>query len=617
MRIKELQPARVDEGAQITQSLVRQVMADPRFTFGFESEFVLYGLHEYVMGDAVKDASTDRTGAYQKMTALMTFNDLIRFWVPLGEPPDTSKSDDPIVIASRLPNALKRRIMGAFEDVIRPLGDEDFAKSPDYRGMFDQLRSRMGLGKLLLALKVIPTAGFSTSKDENLRIRDAILSGQDVPNIERMPFRLHFRISEPDGKTGSLQAMTTDHTEDPLGSGAFYLTKNDHERDIFLTAVATDIKLQLGDPVSISLDPKDNQRASGGYSSWLLTEDGTVTHDYIETAGLELVSPVSGLSPGLANLQRVFAMIGDFHSSHDGVHTETDDSTGLHINLGIRGFDPTRFDFLKLIFLLGEQHLLQKFGRVDNDAARSILTKIKNSITIANVQAKLNPSKNDIGIFTRAEIEALLGINQGNIQQIKDTLINLLMTRANGEKTFEKHLSVNLKKLFPQGFIEFRITGNKGYERRFDEIKQVVYRYAVMMLAATSDLYQNEYMTKLYKFVSEIAGQIAAQPNVDQKLINHVKAIEQNPFAQSLAKTRSGAWHELGNIMVMLNSLKQGKQIDLIDLKEHVRKLYIEVQELFTAVRPDNIMRLKWSGLKASLNAIMMSLGQPVTEDAD
>ena len=122
--------------------------------------------------------------------------------------------------------------------------------------------------------------------------------------------------------------------------------------------------------------------AKVGYSSskfnYELTYDGSVQTDYRGSGeGFELISPPAPIEPSLTDLKKIFDWI-----SANGHYTN--ESTGFHVGVSYGQASSTRkVDKLKLILLLGEDHLLELFNRELNTYTQSHLLKLKKRISDA------------------------------------------------------------------------------------------------------------------------------------------------------------------------------------------------------------------------------------------
>jgi hypothetical protein len=124
---------------------------------------------------------------------------------------------------------------------------------------------------------------------------------------------------------------------------------------------------------------------------------------------------------------------------------------------------------------MGDQYVLEAFGRTGNTYAKSALGIIKDAV-------RNKPE----------DAARLLDKMKGNLDQ--------LATKAIHSGSTSKYTSINTK----DGHIEFRSPGGDWLDDNFDKIENTLLRFTVAMSAALNpDAYRQEYLTKLYKLLSE------------------------------------------------------------------------------------------------------------------
>ena len=95
-------------------------------------------------------------------------------------------------------------------------------------------------------------------------------------------------------------------------------------------------------------------------TTWILEPDGSLNQpDSYEDGGLELVSPPMLLDDALAALETVFKWAKKNHYY-------TNDSTGFHIGVSVPNQTMENINHLKLILLLGDNYVLDKFKRLNS-----------------------------------------------------------------------------------------------------------------------------------------------------------------------------------------------------------------------------------------------------------
>ena len=221
-------------------------------------------------------------------------------------------------------------------------------------------------------------------------------------------------------------------------------------------------------------------RASGNYHSgsvsrpsptqirYVVEPDGSLEPDDPNDQGLEFVSPPLPIDEILSDLNKVKQWAKEY-----GCYTN--DSTGLHINISVPNYSRENLDFVKLALLMGDKYVLDSFGRSSNTYAKSALDIVKRHV-------RDNPEG----------AEALLDKMKGNLDQ--------LATKAIHSGVTSKYTSINTK----DGHIEFRSPGGDWLDQNFDQIENTLLRFTVAMSAALNpDAYRQEYLTKLYKLLSD------------------------------------------------------------------------------------------------------------------
>jgi hypothetical protein len=225
-------------------------------------------------------------------------------------------------------------------------------------------------------------------------------------------------------------------------------------------------------------------RVSGGYHSttrkdnrWIIEPDGSLNPDDYEDSGLEIVSPPMPLPEALEALEKVIKW------GNESADAYTNDSTGLHmgISLPFKGGD---VDYVKLALFMGDEYVLEKFGRQGNTYCASALEKLKQTQR-ARQQGDRSPEK------TATALEL-----------IQKNLIELAQRYVQDGVGNSKYTSAHIK----DGYIEFRSPGgdylSMANRNEFDEIKNTMLRFAYSMyLAGRPDLERKEYAKKMYKLL--------------------------------------------------------------------------------------------------------------------
>lgn len=210
-------------------------------------------------------------------------------------------------------------------------------------------------------------------------------------------------------------------------------------------------------------------RPSATELHYVVEPDGSLEADDPADGGLEFVSPALPIDELLSDLKKVKAWA-------DNTGCYTNDSTGLHINVSVPKWqgDLSKLDYVKLAVLMGDEYVLQEFGRQGNTYAKSALKIVRDNIT------------------QRPE----------DVKRLLDTMKEHLNTSAAKlihSGSTSKYTSVNTK----DGYIEFRSPGGDWLNENFDKIESTLLRFVVAMDAAADETkYKEEYAKKLYKLLA-------------------------------------------------------------------------------------------------------------------
>jgi hypothetical protein len=242
--------------------------------------------------------------------------------------------------------------------------------------------------------------------------------------------------------------------------------------------IAQEIQQVTGMPVEVGYGYHSKKRVPGEY---VLEPDGSLSPDDSYDFGLELVSPPMPLNKAIEQLEAII----DWANS-DG-HAYTNSSTGLHMGISIP-FKGGDVDYLKLILFMGDQYVLEKFGRAANTYTASAFDKLRQ-----NVAGSKN--RGDTKIASAMEL-------------MKNNLIELAQRYVQQGVGNAKYTSAHIK----PGYIEFRSPGgdylSAGDQGEQDILADTMRRFAyAMYLAGRPDLERPEYYKKLYKLIAPEGGE--------------------------------------------------------------------------------------------------------------
>jgi Putative amidoligase enzyme len=246
-----------------------------------------------------------------------------------------------------------------------------------------------------------------------------------------------------------------------------------------IDSVAEDFSQAVGRPVNASSQYHGGRREPGHY---VVEPDGSLEPDDSSDGGLEFVSPPLPLDELISDMQKVRAW-----AKRRGCYTN--DSTGLHMNVSVPGTSTAKLDYVKLALLLGDERVLNEFGRAANTYAKSAMGKIRDIL-------KNKPqAANEVLEKMRGHMEALATkvIHTGNT---------------------DKYTSINTK----DNYVEFRSPGGDYLDENWELVVPTLMRTVVALDAAMDpEKYREEYQKKLYKLLDS-SKQRAASPGVNKLL---------------------------------------------------------------------------------------------------
>jgi hypothetical protein len=223
-------------------------------------------------------------------------------------------------------------------------------------------------------------------------------------------------------------------------------------------------------PVKVSSNYHSTPRKEG---MWIVEPDSSLQPDDGEDFGLEIVSPPMPLEQALEKLQQVT----DWANNPSEGNCYTNSSTGLHMGVSVP-FKGGDVDYLKLILFLGDEYVLQSFGREANTYTKSAMSKFRENIKGGRADPMGAIKLMQSGLLELAHREIQKGVGEG------------------------KYTSAHIQK----GYIEFRSAGGDWLaEENADpeKLSSTLLRYArAMSIAANPGEERREYAKKLYKLVA-------------------------------------------------------------------------------------------------------------------
>jgi hypothetical protein len=230
-----------------------------------------------------------------------------------------------------------------------------------------------------------------------------------------------------------------------------------------INAVADDFSQAIGRPVNASTSYHGAYRQPGHY---VVEPDSSLHGDEPGDGGLEFVSPPLTLAEMLEDIDRVAAWAG-----RAGAYTN--DSTGLHMNVSVP--EQKNLDFVKLAMFLGDNYILEQFGRQGNNYCKSILKQIVGV-------ARSEPGR----------VEEMMRQFQDGLNQLASKVLH---TGSTG-----KYSSINNR----GDWVEFRGPGGDWLGDDLSAVKNTMLRAVVALDVATKpEEFKQEYYKKLYKTLTQ------------------------------------------------------------------------------------------------------------------
>jgi hypothetical protein len=216
-------------------------------------------------------------------------------------------------------------------------------------------------------------------------------------------------------------------------------------------------------------------------TTWIFEPDGSLDGDEPGNMPVEIVSPPMPLSQTLEILPKFFEWAED-----NGAYANS--STGFHMSVSMPDHGSDLLDYTKLALFLGDEYVLQQFGREANTYAKSAVSKIREK------KGKVN-------------VEEVLGTMRKHLNQFASRAL----AQPSG---FGKYTSINPK----TNYIEFRSAGGSNYFEDMDKIQNTLLRYArATNIAMDPAAEKAEYAKKLYKLLTDVKTQQTTDPRTGTK----------------------------------------------------------------------------------------------------
>jgi len=284
--------------------------------------------------------------------------------------------------------------------------------------------------------------------------------------------------------------------------------------------------------VAVDADPKDRY--------WIIEPDSSLNRprepgDY----GIEIISPpisVDEMVEKIASIKDFMKKSGAY--TFKGDEKELRGSTGLHMNVGLKGFNPDEIDYMKLILLLGDDYVLNKFERATNTYSIPALKSVSGDVTPEKAELYLEQMRRG---FSAKALQAL----------------NTLGKFKASNHHFSVHYIIDREDFR----IEFRSPGGDWNEKTAEELSDFLRRFVVVLDAASDpNAYQREYKVKLAKMLRSRIPQDPAEEDVIKYFVQYAGGEPPPPGSKETRLPRSA-------LMSFLKTIRQARKFKKTGLK--------------------------------------------------
>ena len=238
--------------------------------------------------------------------------------------------------------------------------------------------------------------------------------------------------------------------------------------------IASKLEQQLGHEVAVI---EEDEAASTAI--WNITMDSSIKPNNDDDVGMEIIMPPTEYEKGITDIEDIM----QFLRQEGGYANE---STGLHINVSMKGIDHSKLDYAKLVLMVGDNKVARQFDREYSEFAENSLTKLSNFIDSTQGYEKDRPAK------AKGYADMMARMHKDLSHSVMDSFENI---------DFGKFSSVGIK----EDRIEFRAAGGADYLNNFSDILHVINRFVVAYaVAADPQAHRKEYAKKLYKLATNL-----------------------------------------------------------------------------------------------------------------
>ena len=257
----------------------------------------------------------------------------------------------------------------------------------------------------------------------------------------------------------------------------------DNDVTDFNVDAANDVATAIESAIGVTIEVGDSyDSVDRTDTNWILEADSSISpNDERNDLGAELISPPMELPEFFDKLESLFTW-----AKQSSAYANK--STGFHVGVSLPD-TANKIDYVKLVMFLGDEYLLEQFGRANN----RYCVKAANTLTRSLAFTKKIDSDDTIAKLNN-KLASIFDLLKDGCVEIASSLVATSNT--------DKYTSINMR----ENYIEFRIGGGENYIDKFDTIKNSIYRYAyAMTIAADPTAYKQEYSKKLYKFLTKNA----------------------------------------------------------------------------------------------------------------
>lgn len=267
----------------------------------------------------------------------------------------------------------------------------------------------------------------------------------------------------------------------------------------------------------------------------IIEPDGSIEPEQSDQAAAEIITPPLPLAETL----ELFAKVRKWAKDYGGY---TNSSTGLHFN--ISSPDMSQFDYVKMVLLLGDRHLLSLFDREYNSYCRSAIGKIISEMQRQHPQGQ--------GQMDRVLAERVLEVLKSHTYRLAQEFIQDAIKSWGNTFTTDKYTSLHWK----GEYMEVRALGGPKIMTDPQLTLNAIYRVIRVWASAVDPrLDREEYLKKLYVMtqrgventqvgnkisVSQIISRYMTgdRSNLDLLVAELRKQIAQSAQQRDLAKVR-------------------------------------------------------------------------------